>query len=364
MKHTLGLALIALAVSGCSSNDNMQNGTMGSGGQGGLGTGGMSGAGSGTGGTLDTGVPGMGTQTGTGGMGMTQTGSGGAGAGTGTGGMGGGMDVAGMGGGSAGMGMDTGSGGMDMTDGSGGTGGQAASTGFKPPCLTKGSQLVTIGDSWINYTERLTPELTSRAIADGALPQGDSYGEYAVPGTSLYYDPTGLLLIPPQWDQAVADDPDRPFVVMDGGGNDVLLWNQQCLGDGSQNDTGCQDVVSHTMEVGHMLEMTMKSQGVHEVIYFFYPHVPAGGSDISDYSIPMAKAACEGMNDDQYKCIFVDTRDAFDPNHTGVAQADLIGSDGIHPTAAGEKVLADLIWQTMKDNCMAQPESSGCCTPQ
>jgi hypothetical protein len=37
--------------------------------------------------------------------------------------------------------------------------------------------------------------------------------------------------------------------------------------------------------------------------------------------------------------------------------------DGIHPTAAGDELLADLIWKTMKDNCMAQAASSGCCTP-
>lgn len=47
----------------------------------------------------------------------------------------------------------------------------------------------------------------------------------------------------------------------------------------------------------------------------------------------------------------------------GVAMSSLIAADGIHPSAAGEKVLADLIWKTMKENCMAQSAASGCCTP-
>jgi lysophospholipase L1-like esterase len=156
------------------------------------------------------------------------------------------------------------------------------------------------------------------------------------------------------------------FVVMDGGGNDVLLGNSACLTDGAMKDKdpSCQQTVKDATMAGLMLQQKMKMDGVGQAIYFFYPHVYAGGWDVLDYSLPMAKASCEGMNDDKYQCYFVDTREAFQgPGNTGAAMRSLIANDDIHPTAAGEKVLADLIYKTMKEHCMAQSAASGCCTP-
>ena len=115
---------------------------------------------------------------------------------------------------------------------------------------------------------------------------------------------------------------------------------------------------------GQMLQQKIKMDGVGQVLYFFYPHVPAGGWEILDYSLPMAKATCESMNDATYQCYFVDTRDTFQgPGNNGETMAGLIGADGIHPSAKGDDLLADLVWKTMKDHCMAQSAASGCCTP-
>jgi lysophospholipase L1-like esterase len=251
-----------------------------------------------------------------------------------------------------------------------GAAGDAASAGFKPPCLAKGAELALVGDSWINYVlgQLLAPALQSRAQTDGALAAGDAYNDQAVGGTSLASG--GLGLIPDQWPTAKAAamraGTSVKFVVMDGGGNDVLLGNQTCLDNGvmRDKDPSCQKTVMDATAAGAKLQMQMKADGVKQGLYFFYPHVPAGGWDVLDYSLPMAKATCESMNDANYHCTFVDTREAFQgAGNTGVAMANLIGPDGIHPSAAGEAVLADLIWKTMKDNCMAQNASSGCCTP-
>jgi lysophospholipase L1-like esterase len=251
-----------------------------------------------------------------------------------------------------------------------GAGGEAAPGGFKPPCLAKGAELALVGDSWINYVlgELLAPALQSRAQKDGALAAGDAYNDQAVGGTSLASG--GLGLIPDQWPTAKAAAMSAgtsvKFVVMDGGGNDVLLGNQTCLDNGvmRDQDPSCQKTVKDATAAGAKLQMQMKADGVKQGLFFFYPHVPAGGWDVLDYSLPMAKATCESLNDANFHCTFVDTRDAFQGvGNKGVAMADLIGADGIHPSAAGETVLADLIWKTMKDNCMAQPASSGCCTP-
>jgi lysophospholipase L1-like esterase len=218
--------------------------------------------------------------------------------------------------------------------------------------------------------EFLAPRLASRAQKAGALAAGDSYNDQAVAGTSLASG--GLGLIRDQWAPAKAAAERAgttvKFVVMDGGGNDVLLGNAICLDNGRMRDQDptCQATVKQATMAGQMLQQKSKMDGVGQVVYFFYPHVPAGGWDVLDYSLPMAKSVCDSMNDDTYHCYFVDTREAFQgPGNTGMAMASLIGPDGIHPNAAGDEVLADLIWKTMTDNCMAQTAMSGngCCTP-
>jgi lysophospholipase L1-like esterase len=249
-------------------------------------------------------------------------------------------------------------------------GGSPAPSGFKPKCLSKGAELALIGDSWINFPlgEFLAPRMATRARNDGALAQGESYNDQAVAGTSL--GSGGLGLIPDQWPSAKAAaqaaGTSVKFVIMDGGGNDVLLGNTICLDNGQMRDQNatCQKTVMDATLAGKMLQTKMKMDGVGQVVYFFYPHVPAGGWDVLDYSLPMAKAVCEGQNDDNYQCYFVDTRDAFQGvGNTGEAMGSLIGPDGIHPNAAGDDVLADLLWKTMKEHCMAQSAASGCCTP-
>ena len=250
-----------------------------------------------------------------------------------------------------------------------GSGGSSASA-VKPKCLSKGAELALIGDSWINYPlgQFLAPRLAQRAQKDGALAARDMYNDQAVAGTSLASG--GLGLISDQWEPAKAAaraaGTTVKFVVMDGGGNDVLLGNQRCLDNGQMRDQDptCQKTVKDATMVGMMLQQKMKMDGVGQAVYFFYPHVPAGGWDVLDYSLPMAKAVCEGLTDENYQCYFVDTREAFQgAGNNGVAMANLIGPDGIHPSAAGDDVLADLIWKTMKDHCMAQSAASGCCTP-
>jgi hypothetical protein len=259
---------------------------------------------------------------------------------------------------------------MMATAGSGGTsaaGSSAAGSGgtmgsadrVPSPCLKKGSQVVFIGDSYINYDVAhtlLSTLIEQRAVKDGALMQGDHYRNYAVPGTALAADNI-LGMIPPQWDMAVADDPDIKFVIMDGGGNDVLIDNMQCLAAGSDKDPGCQMVVANTLKVGTALINKIKAAGVSDGIYFFYPHVPAGGDDINDYALSMLKDSQAALATPTFHTYVLDLIPIFD------GHADWIADDGIHANDTGENVIADNIWKIMKDNCVAQPASSGCCTP-
>ena len=305
------------------------------------------------------GAPGGATTTGSGGAPALTGGSGGAsssGMMTGTGGASSGMMTGTGGMGIAGMGAaGTGTGGMDMT----GTGGMDMTTppedDYHPPCLKKGGDLVLLGDSYVNYIESLEPRLTKHAQDDGVLKAPDRFDDHAVAGTSLA---ASAPLIPPQWfDDAKSLKP--TFIVMDGGGNDVLLWHSECLNDGASQNTGCQQVVKDATDAARMMMDDMIATSVKQILYFFYPNVPAGGADITNYAYPMAKEQCEARSDKDFECTMVDLRPVF------MGHDDWYMVDGIHPLAPGMDAMGDTIWGVMKDHCMAQTEAQNCgCTSE
>ena len=234
-----------------------------------------------------------------------------------------------------------------------------------PPCLTKGSQVALIGDSYINWASHTFPaDLNSEA--------GQTFRMYAVGGYSM--GSGGIGLIPPEFDQAVAADPDIIAVVLDGGGNDVLIPSAtypnggQCKNSvDSPNIADCQTIISIAIDAASTLLDTMASKGVHDVVYFFYPHVPEGTvlggtapNSILDYAFPMVKDFCDGAKartGGKTTCHFVDLIPVFEGHPDWFAPTD------IHPNSTGSAAMAQAVWQKMKDECIAQPASSGCCKP-
>lgn len=263
-----------------------------------------------------------------------------------------GSGAAGMAGAAAGSGGASGMAGAAA--GSGGAAGAPMPT-YKPPCMKQPSQVVLIGDSYINYIQNLAPRLQSLAVEDGALMRGQMYRDRAVAGSSLATG--GLSKIPPQLDSALRENPDMKFVIMDGGGNDVLLGNTLCLAEGAEMLSSCTQVAETAIATAKTMLEKMRTAGVAEVVYFFYPHVPYGGADLLDWSIPRYQEACKSVSTDKFHCHFVDTRATF------AGKPQFIASDDIHPSSSGADALAAQIWGVMKENCMAQPASSGCCTP-
>jgi hypothetical protein len=278
----------------------------------------------------------------------------------------GGMGVAGMGI----AGMDMGGAGMDMggaggvTAGAGGMGGMAGGTAgttapaVKSPCITAGSQVVLIGDSYSNYFlahTSMATLMTQRAVMNMALMQGQSYRDYAVAGTTLQNTLSG---IPSQWNSAKGSPPIH-LVIMDGGGNDVLIDNPQCLAAGSDMNAGCKAVVDASLKVGKDLWMSMKAAGVKDVIWFWYPHIPGGlngnGHDINDYSFELFDAAAKEATTADFRVYMLDTVPIFE------GHPDFFFGDGIHANTPGTAAIADAIWKLMKDKCIGQAPASGCC---
>jgi lysophospholipase L1-like esterase len=257
---------------------------------------------------------------------------------------------------------------------SGGAAGGGNTSGM-PPCITKPSEIVLIGDSYITGFSG-SPALQP-AIAT-IIPTAAMWRNYAIAGMSMAQggiplgNPAGVMYIPDQWPEAIAADKDIKLVVMDGGGNDALLppagspaadcKNQATAG----TMAACQMLVSTTIAAADKLVMAMASSGVKDVIYFFYPHLPGTGilsgtnpNAIDDYSAPLVQKECESATmktSGKLNCHFIDLRTPFGSDYTAN-----ISGDGVHPTAAGQTIIATQITNLMKSACLGQ--SSGCCSP-
>lgn len=264
------------------------------------------------------------------------------------------------------------------TLGTGGTmggtsaGGASVEAAPKPPCLSDANQIVMIGDSYVNWVSHTFPTdmnaATSLTIED-----------FAIGGTSM--GSGGIGLIPPQFDTALAKHPNLIAIIMDGGGNDILVPDTfqfpqggQCKMMGAQSPSipDCQKIVAKALDAGTALFLHMADKGVKDAVYFFYPHVPlntpVGGTDpngMLDYALPKIKGSCDGAHEASVqanpekpiRCHFVDLVPVFEGHPDYFAPTD------IHPNSTGSKAMAAAIWTKMKQDCVAQPASSGCCAP-
>ena len=261
------------------------------------------------------------------------------------------------------------------------------------PCekgQVKASQVVMLGDSYMDRNfGNVGANIVAAAQMAGSLAAGTNYRMYYLAGAATN-NGSGQLNVPYQYETmakgnlAVTNPKDIKVVVMDGGGNDVLIDQQSCLTDKTQAaqmaDTACMNAVKNTVARTKSLWQEMATDGVKQVVYYFYPHLnPAGGgllptpspgvNTIDDYSAPFYQEICCGSsftptvqaptctgNAPGLQCTYIDTRPAFN-GHSGAAGEagpDYILTDHVHPNAMGSVVIADLTWNAMVANCVAQ----------
>jgi hypothetical protein len=231
----------------------------------------------------------------------------------------------------------------------------------KPFCMAKDSQLIVIGDSYIDWLSHSFPE-------DIKKESGQNWRMEAVGGTSI--GSGGIGPIPPQFDNSIAADPDAHTVLMDGGGNDILVADitldpfGDCTNTGSSKNPNCQMIVKLALDAADMLMNRMAAKGIRDVIYFFYPHVPANTiltgnnpDEILDYALPMVKSFCDGAEQrtgGNLRCTFVDMVPVF------MGHNDWFNTD-IHPNNLGSAAMAKKIWQVMTEKCIGQKGPKDCC---
>jgi lysophospholipase L1-like esterase len=344
---TLAAFTLAAGLVGCESDAPPSMGgavtggdSTGSGGGSGTslgGSGGSPGSGGQPAGSGAGGASGMVSTGGSGGAIGGAAGSGASGASE-TGGMGGGGPA---GGGAGGSGAITG--GMAGTASGGSGGAPVAGGGGAPACakgVTKGSEVLLIGDSFIALSRDISEDLNTLARNAGTLEAGESYRDSSVSGTQL----SGGISpqIPQQYVNAQRQGPVK-VVIMDGGGNDML--NNTC----SDPPTASCQAIQNAVAAVEDLFSTMGDDGVESVVYFFYPENQTNATQRAKIDVlrTLLQEVCTSAVSP--KCYGVDLRPVFVGHFT-----EYILSDGIHPTAAGSQATAEAIWASMQQNCIAQ----------
>jgi hypothetical protein len=252
------------------------------------------------------------------------------------------------------------------------------------------NEVVMLGDSYMDKSfGNVGANIISAAQMAGSLAVGTTYREYYLAGAAVN-NGAGQLNIPYQYDTmakgdiAVQNPKDIKVVIMDGGGNDVLIDQQSCLTDkdmaAQMADTACMSAVKNAVARMKTLWQEMATDGVKQLVYYFYPHLdPAGGgllpiqspgvNLIDDYGASFYQEVCCGSsftptaqaptctgNGLGLQCTYIDTRPAFTGHSGAVGEPgpDYILSDHVHPNAMGSVVIANLTWNAMVANCVAQ----------
>lgn len=201
------------------------------------------------------------------------------------------------------------------------------------------NQVVNLGDSIFALSGKISDYLHSYA--------GQTFRRYAVSGAEL----DGGILAPDlysQYNTARNDNPNIETIIMDGGGNDILLpvltlfdpydcqtqWYEW-----GRLSRSCKNFIDDLYVDAVNLLNDMHADGVDNVIYLGYYYTKDAIffldnlEEAIDYGDVRLSQACQYS---AANCQFVDPRST-------INNSDII-SDGIHPATSGSKKLADLIW--------------------
>ncbi len=179
---------------------------------------------------------------------------------------------------------------------------------------------------------------------------GKTFRNYPTSGAEL----VGGLIQPSieqQFAMAEADNPSSTVIVMDGGGNDILipavaLDPYDCLTqwyEFGQLSSRCKSFIDEIYIDGVDLLGDAKAAGYTSIVYLGYYYVKNGillVDDLEEAVVYGDATLARACRNSPVSCTFIDPRSA-------IRDSD-ITADGVHPTAGGSKKLADLIWPVLK----------------
>ena len=197
------------------------------------------------------------------------------------------------------------------------------------------NEIVTVGDSIYDQSGEIQLFLEQKA--------GQTFRNYNQSGAKL----TGGSLataVNVQYVDAKTTDANIATMVMNGGGNDILLpailsgdpyrckitWYRKSL------SSKCKNLIDDVYVDSVNLMNKMNVDGIQNIIYLGYYHTTGKRVNLNqavDYGVERLTAACANTS---ANCTFIESRDT-------VLATDVL-DDGIHPTTSGSHKLADLIW--------------------
>ncbi|OZG74178.1 hypothetical protein BTA51_03940 [Hahella sp. CCB-MM4] len=204
------------------------------------------------------------------------------------------------------------------------------------------NQVVTVGDSIFALSGELQDFLEEYA--------GQTFRRYTISGAEL----TGGIIatsIADQYEIARSDNSDIETIVMDAGGNDILIpaimldpydCKTQWYEFGKLSST-CKNFINDLYVDAVNLLNDMHADGVDNVIYLGYYYTKNGlflldsMEEAVDYGDGKLAQACSYSS---ANCQFVDPR-------SSINDSDII-FDGIHPNTGGSRKLANLIWPKLQ----------------
>jgi len=196
------------------------------------------------------------------------------------------------------------------------------------------NDVVTVGDSIFDLSGDLQRFLEEKA--------GQTFRDYTISGSKISGG-TLARAIDLQYADANAFNSSIDTIVMNGGGNDILIpamtgdfygcrtkWYRKNI------SSRCKNLVNNVYVNTVNLMNNMGSNGVQNIVYLGYYELPRGNANLAgalEYGVNRLAEACSNSS---ANCDFVDSR--------GSIPANFVLDDDIHPTSEGSQVLADLVW--------------------
>lgn len=191
------------------------------------------------------------------------------------------------------------------------------------------SEVLWIGDSWIQIPGTQHTRVRDLARASGAIGASEDYANEAAPATDM-------AAIAQQYRARQSGAVKVKVLLMDGGTWDPIAAQAKGEPIGPAMNGAISTFEAFLSEVA--LDGT-----VEHIVYFLVPELPSipGVATMR----PNLQAVCGAS---AVPCHFLDLQPLW------LGHPEYAASDGIQASEAGARVIADEIWGIMQDNCIAQ----------
>ena len=207
-----------------------------------------------------------------------------------------------------------------------------AGAGGNIPCPAAevlASEVLWIGDTWIQIPGTQHTRVRDLARATGAIGPNEDYANEAAPATDM-------AAIAQQYRARESGATKVKVLLMDGG-----TWDPIAAQAKGEPIAPAIDNAASTFEA--FLTEVASDGTVEHIVYFLMPELPTipGVATMR----PLFQQACAAS---VVPCHFLDLQPLW------LGHPEYTAPDGIQSSEAGARVIADSIWAIMQDNCIAQ----------